>query len=78
VGVEAGDIIAVIKSAGVLADVTPEKKDMSFKTLGIDSLDMYNILMQIEEKYQTKIPDGDIEKLSSVDAVVKYLNGVES
>jgi acyl carrier protein len=78
VAVEAGDIIAIIKHAGVLADVTPGKKDMSFKTLGIDSLDMYNILMQIEEKYQTKIPDGDIEKLSSVDAVVKYLNGAES
>ena len=73
-GIEAGDIITIIKSSGVIADVTPEKKEMSFKTLGIDSLDMYNILMQIEEKYQVKIPDGDIEKLSSVDAVVKYLN----
>ena len=77
-GVEAGEIIAIIKHAGVLADVTPDKKEMTFKSLGIDSLDLYNILMQIEEKYQVKIPDGDIEKLSSVDTTVKYLNGAKS
>ena len=76
--VEATDIISIIKSAGVLADVTLEKKEMDFKTLGIDSLDIFNILLQIEEAYKVKIPDSDIEKLSSIEAVAKYLNGVKS
>ena len=76
--VEATDIISIIKSAGVLADVTPEKKEMSFKTLGIDSLDLFNILLQIEEAYKVKIPDSDIEKLSSIEAIAEYLNGVTS
>jgi len=78
VAVEATDIISIIKSAGVLADVTLEKKEMDFKTLGIDSLDIFNILLQIEEAYKVKIPDSDIEKLSSIEAVAKYLNGVKS
>lgn len=73
-GVEAAEIITIIKEAGVLAEITPEKIPLSFKTLGIDSLDMFNILMQIEEKYQVKIPDGDIEKLSSIEALLRYLN----
>jgi acyl carrier protein len=78
VGVEANEIISIIKSAGVLADITIDKKEMSFKTLGVDSLDTYNILMQIEEAYKIKIPDSDIQKLSSIDAIVKYLNGDKS
>jgi acyl carrier protein len=78
VGIEAGEIIAIIKNGGILADVTIEKKELSFKTLGIDSLDMYNILMQIEEHYQVKIPDEDIERLSSITALVAYLNSAKT
>lgn len=41
---------------------------------GIDSLDMLNVYLLIEEKYDVKIPDEDIPKLNTIKAIVDYIN----
>lgn len=52
----------------------------SFKEdLGADSLDLFELVMALEEEYSVEIPSEDLEKLTSVGAVVEYLKnkGVE-
>lgn len=67
------EIMEVIQSSGVAADLNNVSNDTSLTEAGVDSLDMANILLGIEEKYEVKIPDEDMDQLDSIDAIVKYL-----
>ena len=57
--------------------ITPET---SFKDdLGADSLDLFELVMALEDEYSVEIPSEDLEKLTTVGAVMDYLKakGVE-
>lgn len=52
----------------------------SFKDdLGADSLDLYELVMALEEEYNCEIPSDDVASIATVEDVVKYLkdNGIE-
>lgn len=52
----------------------------SFKEdLGADSLDLFELVMALEDEYSVEIPAEDLEKLSTVGDVMNYLKekGVE-
>lgn len=67
------EIVAVIKDVGVTADVSKIKGDTPLSGAGIDSLEMMNVFLGIEEKYGVKIPDEDISVLRTVNDIVSYL-----
>ena len=41
--------------------------------LGADSLDIVELIMALEEEFDTEIPDGDAEKVVTVSDVVDYI-----
>ncbi len=41
--------------------------------LGADSLDIVDLVMTLEEEFNTEIPDEDIENLRTVGDIVKYI-----
>ena len=41
--------------------------------LGADSLDVVELVMALEEKFEVEIPDSDAEKLITVNDVVSYI-----
>ena len=47
--------------------------------LGADSLDLFELVMALEDEYSVEIPAEDLEKLTSVGEVMDYLKakGVE-
>lgn len=50
------------------------KVETSFKEdLDVDSLDLFELVMALEEEYDIEIPSEDLEKLTTVGAVVEYL-----
>jgi len=54
--------------------------EASFKEdLGADSLDLFELVMALEEEYGIEIPTDDLEKITTVGAVVDYLKnqGIE-
>lgn len=55
-------------------------EDTSFKDdLGADSLDIFELVMALEEEYGIEIPSEDLENVNTVGDVMKYLrdHGVE-
>ena len=53
----------------------------SFKDdLGADSLDLFELVMAVEEEYGVEIPAEELEKLTTVGSVVEYLKaqGIEA
>lgn len=54
------------------AEVNAESK---FKEdLGADSLDLFELVMALEEEYSVEIPAEDLEKLLTVQDVMDYLS----
>lgn len=59
-------------------EITPETTFMD--DLGADSLDVFQIIMGIEEEFDIEIPDEDAEKLTTVGEAMDYVKvklGVE-
>lgn len=49
-------------------------EDSSFKDdLGADSLDLFELVMAFEEEYEVNIPSEELEKLSTVGDVIRYM-----
>jgi acyl carrier protein len=44
--------------------------------LGIDSLDLYEMFMEIEKEFDIKIPGEELEKLQKVDDIINYLRNI--
>ncbi len=63
----------VIEQLGVKEEEVT--KDASFvDDLGADSLDTVELVMALEEEFETEIPDEDAEKITTVSEAVKYIN----
>lgn len=46
--------------------------DVNFKSLGVDSLDFYNVLVELETMTGRKVPDDDVERISTIKDLVEY------
>lgn len=56
-------------------DVEEIKLESSFsEDLGIDSLDIFEIVMELEEEFDMEIPTEDLEGMSKISDLVKYIN----
>ena len=56
-------------------DVEEIQSDSSFvDDLGADSLDTVELVMALEEEFETEIPDEDAEKITSVQEAIDYVN----
>lgn len=69
------------KMKELIADQLSVEEDIiteasSFKDdLGADSLDLFELVMALEDEYSVEIPSEDLEKLATVGDVVEYLKG---
>ena len=52
-------------------DVTPNASFVD--DLGADSLDTVELVMALEEEFETEIPDEDAEKITTVQQAVEYI-----
>lgn len=63
----------VIEQLGVTEDeVTLEASFVD--DLGADSLDTVELVMALEEEFETEIPDEEAEKITTVKLAVDYIN----
>ncbi len=55
------------------ANITAET---SFKEdLEVDSLDLFELVMALEEEFGVEIPSEDLDKITTVGAVISYIEG---
>ena len=63
----------IVAQRGVKAeDVKNESKFID--DLGADSLDTVELVMALEEEFETEIPDEEAEKITSVQEAIDYIN----
>jgi len=67
----------IVEQLNVASDeVKPEAKFV--EDLGADSLDVVEMIMALEEKFEIEIPDSDAEKIQTVQDVVNYIEKAKS
>ena len=68
----------IVDQLSVDADTITETSKFK-EDLGADSLDLFELVMALEDEYSVEIPAEDLEKLTSVGEVMDYLKakGVE-
>ncbi len=50
------------------------KPETNFKEdLGVDSLDLFELVMALEEEFNTEIPSEDLEKIATINDIAEYL-----
>ena len=63
----------VAEQLGVKEDAV--KSEASFvEDLGADSLDTVELVMALEEEFETEIPDEEAEKITTVQLAIDYIN----
>lgn len=60
--------------AGTEVVLTENDFDKPFKEIGLDSLDIFNFLGEIEESLGRPISDEDFENLNTLNDVIEFLN----
>lgn len=62
----------VAENLGIEEETITE--NASFKEdLGVDSLDLFELVMALEEEYDLEIPTEDLEKMNTVGEVAAYI-----
>ena len=66
----------VVEQLGVEAKEV--KEDSKFvEDLGADSLDVVELVMALEEKFDIEIPDEDAEKIENVSDAIKFIENIQ-
>lgn len=68
------DIRNVIKAADVDVDPYLIPVSENFKNAGLDSLDVFNIFLELEKITNKEIPDDDFKRLQSIESILSYIN----
>ncbi len=72
-------IVEIVKEQLNVSDVAITADTSFEKDLEVDSLDLFELVMALEEVYDVEIPSEDLERLTTVGEVIAYLKekGVE-
>lgn len=65
-------VIALLKNFGVEESAVTDNAHI-VKDLGFDSLDVVDLMMQLEQEFGIAIPDEDYSKISTISALLTYL-----
>lgn len=63
----------VIDKLGVDADMISESTRFT-EDLGADSLDLYEIVIEVEDKLQIKLPDDVLKEIKTVEDALEAIN----
>ena len=63
---------AVAESSGISRDSLRGETEL-IKTLNMDSLAIFELVIELEETFDLKIPDEDIDNIITIDNAIEYI-----
>ena len=67
-------ILDILKASGSDVEPSTEDFDRSFSEIGLDSLDVYNFLSEIEVNLGKKVSDEEFQNLNTLNDVINFVN----
>lgn len=69
------DIKVALKNADVEVEMSLEdNQTLSFEELGLDSLDVFNLFLELETITGQVVPDEDVDRLLTIADIINYYN----
>jgi acyl carrier protein len=68
------EITALFCKACPTLEFSKGDEERSLKDLGVDSLDMANALLEVQEHYGIVVPDEDMAKLQTISTIAAYVS----
>ena len=75
--IEKNEIIKIIKDIDLDKNVNENDFNKTLKEIGLDSLDTFNLISEIETVFNKKISDDSFVKIKSLNDLLNLLNNVE-
>lgn len=73
--VNLNDIKSILENSNLRRiNVTNLQTDIPLVEQGLDSLDMFNVFLNVEEKYNIKIEDKDFDVLKTINDIVAFID----
>lgn len=66
------DVLKLIKSK-LNIELNDKKMDVNFKEFGIDSLEIMELVLEIESKFDITLPDDKLLQLKTVNDLIKLI-----
>ncbi|TLD88200.1 phosphopantetheine-binding protein [Helicobacter sp. MIT 05-5294] len=63
----------ILKEIDILGEVDELSDDLGLVEQGVDSLDMANLYLKLEEHFGIKIPDSDLHLVQSIKNIEEYI-----
>lgn len=72
--IDAEKLVEILEKSG--SDLKPAADDFGkpFSDIGLDSLDVYNLLVEVELAVGRKISDDDFQRINSLSDIIKFFN----
>ena len=71
------NIKQVILETEIAGDLVALQPDTTFESVGVDSLDTFNILLSVEEAFDVKIPEENVEDLNSISKLIVFIKAAK-
>lgn len=63
----------ILQEIDILGEVDGLADDLGLVEQGVDSLDMANLYLKLEEHFGIKIPDSDLHLVQSINGIREYI-----
>ena len=73
-GISPQIVVNILNEAGVLIETDRLDNRKNLTDQGVDSLDMANVFLRLEEECEIKFPDSELPNLDSIEKIVKFVN----
>jgi len=67
-------IHTIIRNNAPSVDISKIEKHVNLREYGVDSMDFFNIVLELQEILGKEIPDEDIDQVRTVADIQKYFN----
>ena len=68
------EIKKIVANTAAEVDVENLTEADSLTGAGVDSLDLFNILLEVEEEFGVKFPEDDTESFASIGEILAFVN----
>lgn len=72
--ITADSVKKLMVAAGINVNIDTIVDDVPLRDLGLDSLDVYNLLSELQEYTSIDVPESEINNLQSVNDFVEYFS----
>lgn len=63
-----------MSDSGITTDVASLSSEQNFSQYGLDSLDLFNLFVELEAMTGKTVPDEDLDQMKSIQDVMNYFN----